>query len=828
MRWLKLGKNFVYPDYKPQWPRDVPYKLVEVDASIDIDFNERKINGMATNRFRLIQNISTISLDAVDMNIRRVYVDGTPAKYNYDGKVLEVSLGSERAKDTVIGVSVEYEVYKPRKGVWFSPINSDQPAKQVWTQGQPEDTRYWLVTYDYPNFKASVTLTITVPEWAYVIANGKLLEKKRTQNKTLWKWRLNEAIPTYLIAFAAGEFSYKEKRIGNLPLIYVVPKGREEDIPRSFSNTPKIIQFFEEYTGVKFPYPKYAQVCVSEFVAGGMENASITILTDQTLHDEKAHIDFSSDPLVSHELAHQWFGDLVTCKDWSNLWLNEGFATLFEALWRRKNLGENEFIYELIKMLDTYISEYSSEYSRPIAMRIYGYPDELFDAHSYPKAALVIWTLHNIIGEENFRKSINVYLNRFKNNVADTEDFRKVVEEVTGIQLDWFFEQFIYNAGHPSLSFKYKWNLDEKMLEITIEQKQKEDSLETYFLPLEIMIISKDYEIKKNINLKEKRRTLYVKLREKPLAVCLDPNFKIFKELTYDLGVEELLGIVRYCKALYPRILAVRKIAEKGGARTVRELYRYLLDEKEFWGYRSEIAKAMAKIGGDTALKTLLESLDKVKHPKVRRAIVTSLGSFRSEDVGKKLTTVLKNKEESYYVRANAATSIAKSKYSGAFKVLKEALTYPSHADVIKRTVLEALGILGTDEALEEIIKYTSDKESVWVIVSAIKALGYFRPTREILDILREKAKNPHPKVRATVLSAIKINLDPKLLPIVNILKNDIAGSIVRNARDVESKITKFMEKGEEYRKLREEIERLREEERRLAERIDRLETKGI
>ncbi len=827
MHWIKIGKNFIYPDYEPQWPRKVTYKLLKVNAIVNISFNERKASCISENVFELRDDIDIISLDAYEMDIKKVYVDGEETEFNYDGKRIEVYLKDKGKRNNIVNIRVDYEVINPRKGLWFVPIDRDEEAIQVWTQGQPEDTRYWLATYDYPNLKAQVSLTLIVPSWAYVVANGRLISEKIENDKKISKWVLDSKIPTYLIAFAAGKFSVKEDKIGDVPLLYVVPKGREDDIARSFSNTPKMIKFFEEYTGVKYPYPKYAQVCVSEFVAGGMENASITILTDTTLHDEKAHMDFSSEPLVSHELAHQWFGDLVTCKDWSNLWLNEGFATLFEAFWRRESLGEDEFVYDLLGMIDTYVSEYSSLYSRPIMMRIYKYPDEMFDRHSYPKAAMVIWTLLNIVGENNFRKAIKKYLEKYREDVADTEDFRKVFEEVTGFHLDWFFEQFIYSAGHPMISFSYKWLINEKTLEVKIEQKQGEDSIKTYFLPLELEIQTKKGIIKKHIELDERSKIFHINLDDKPLAVCLDPDLKVFKVLSYDIGTDELFNILKNCKKLYPRVLAVRKIGDKKEPRMIKKLVEILLDKNEFWGLRSEIANAISKIGGDEAWKTLLESLEKVKHPKVRRAIINALGAFKEKRIGDKLIDIIFDENESYYVRSSALISLAKNKHEKALEVAKKALEIPSHANVIKRSAIEALGILGTDEALEEVYKYMNDKD-IWVSYIAIRSLGYFTPNRKILDILWEKTKSRHPRIRSAVLSCIRLNMSPKYLPIVRSLKNDISGGVARGARDLENKIMKAMEKGEEYRKLREEIEKLREEERKLAERIEKIESKNI
>ncbi len=826
MRWLKIGRDFVYPEYKPKWPRNPPYSLDKVLLDIEVDFENRSLKGKAINRLTVLRKIDVIEFDAVDMSIEKVLLNNSNIDYDYDGNVLKIFLPKEADRGEKLEVDIEYYVEKPKMGLWFIPIDSDEPAIQVWTQGEPEDNRYWIPTYDYPDNKTLLEISITCPSWAKVFSNGVLVDKRMLNGKTVWKYRLDNAIPTYLIAFAAGKFSIIEEKYRNILLQYVVPEGREKDVKRSFSKTPQMIKFFEEFTGVEYPYPKYTQICLSEY-SGGMENASITFLTDYTLHDEKAHMDFRSEPLVSHELSHQWFGDLVTCLDWSHLWLNESFATLMAALWRRHDLGENEFIYNLLNMLDSYLSEYSSRYSRPIVMRIYGDPEEMFDAHSYPKGALILWTLMSIIGEECFRNAVKKYLTRFANKNADTEDLRKIFEEESKMELDWFFEQYVYNSGHPVLKVSYKWLHKDKMVEVKIEQKQGKDSLETYTFPLEIFVYGKNYTILRRYWISDKSHIFHIHAPDKPIYVCIDPKFKIFKKLDLELGVEELLKIVKECMYLYPRIIAVRKLSEKGNLKTIRELTPILLDENVFWGLRSEIAKTFGKIGGSIARDSLLKALEEVKHPKVRRSIVSALSNFKEDIVGERLVSILRNSDESYFVRASAALSIAKTRYKDTVKVLEEALKYPSHGNVIVVNALEGLGMTESVEALNIILNYTKNRDPI-IKTAAIRALGYFADKRKIIELLSDFSKSRNPRIRRAVISSIRISMNPKLLPILDALSKDVSGFIKRSARDTAKKIRKHMEKGEEYRKLREEIEKLRAEERRLMERIELMEKRII
>ncbi|HDH07226.1 MAG TPA: aminopeptidase, partial [Thermoproteales archaeon] len=455
---------------------------------------------------------------------------------------------------------------------------------------------------------------------------------------------------------------------------------------------------------------------------------------------------------------------------------------------------------------------------------VYKYPIELFDAHSYPKGALVLWTLLNIIGEGKFRETLKRYLELKAEDNVDTDDLRKVMEEVYGRSLDWFFEQYVNNSGHPVLKVSHKWIREEKVLEIRIEQSQGKDSLEEYWLPLEIKVIGKDYKKTKKIWIDKKVTIITFSLPSKPKLVCVDPNFKTFKVLNLDVNPEELLSIVLNCKYLYPRVMALRQLSKKGSVRHIEKLLNILLNEEEFWGLRSEAARTIGGIGGEAGLEALLKSLEKVKHPKVRRTIVSTLGKFKDERVGRVLEKILTDESESYYVRASAALSIAKSKYSKAFEVLVKALEYSSHNDVIASSAIEGLGIIGTEEALKIIKRYLGKEVKLTLRTAAVKALGYFPVTREIIELLEEASKSRHPRVRGSVVLAAEKTLSPKLLPLLDKLKEDKSGRIARNARETAEKIRKHMEKGEEYRKLREEIEKLREMERRLAERVERIE----
>ncbi len=215
-----------------------------------------------------------------------------------------------------------------------------------------------------------------------------------------------------------------------------------------------MLDFFKRTTGLKYPYPKYSQAVVSDFMFGGMENISATTLTEKTLHDDIVHLDFTSDNLVSHELAHQWFGDYLTCKDWSNAWLNEGFATYFNALFREFDEGVEDFQDYMDGFKDNLTEDMEKHYQRAIVTRRFWDPEELFDTHTYEKVRWVLNALRGYLGEENFFRGIRHYIATHKISVVETSDFRKSIEEASGLDLESFFEQWVYSPGYPEIKAK--------------------------------------------------------------------------------------------------------------------------------------------------------------------------------------------------------------------------------------------------------------------------------------------------------------------------------------------------------------------------------------
>jgi len=825
-----IGRDFAFPEYRPRFPVSYPYLVRRMIAQVEVLFNDSRLRGRVIYEVIPKRQLSHLELNAEEMSIV-----STSHRRDYDGSVLRLYFDPplQPSQNTVI--EVNYET-RPRKGAYFVKPSrgSGNTALMVWTQGESEDNRYWLPLPDNPNIKFPTELEVTVPKGMIAVSNGVLVDVKDLGDKSTWRWVFDYPHSPYLIAFAAGEFEKLETECDGVKLEYYWPKGRYGDPQVTFAATCDAIRFFSEYTGVRYPYPVYKQVAVHEFIYGGMENTTVTILTDTTMHTRREECpydewpcrgreDFSSDGLVAHELAHQWFGDLVTTRDWGNIWLNEAFATYFDALYTLHSRGFDEFAYRLYQNLRAYLDEYR-RYSRPIVTNLYSIPEEMFDRHTYEKGSLVLHTLRSIIGEENFRKGIETYLTRHRFSNADTEDLRRAMEETSGEDLTWFFRQFVYSAGHPVLKVSWSWLPEESAVKLSISQTQGEDSYPIYRLPLEVKVVYDGGGEVKSLNIDEKEHVFFINSPSKPRYICIDPKFKVFKVVQFDKPVEEAINELSD-EDVMCRIEAINALAKNASPRAVEALAR-VVEKDPFWGVAVEAANALGKIGGSLAKGELIRLLKLVTHPRVRRSIVDALGNFRGDsEVAKVLLSIAKDDKESDYVRYAALVSLGKLRIRDLEGELMKALEYGGFNFILTQGAVRGLGELGTDDAFKVVLNYTEPDKPTLVRAAAVMALSGFIDRREALNRLIELARDEQFRVRYAVVAVADEVKHPALLPMLDgLASRDPDGRVRRLAREVAKRIRDQLERGVEYQRLREELEQVREEHRRLMEEVGRLE----
>ncbi|MHC4923839.1 MAG: M1 family metallopeptidase, partial [Planctomycetota bacterium] len=328
----KSGKPFALPGTPTRWSRDRVVDVQHIKLEVALDFRNKAISGTATHTVKpILDGLTSIDFDCVELEVSKVRAKGQRGvKFTQTDDILTVTFARGLPAGRSVDIAITYKG-TPRRGLYYCGPDEHYPDKAVeaWTQGQDEDSRHWYPCYDYPNQKATTEVIATAPEHMTVLSNGRLVKKRVNKARKTKTWYWKQAIPhvTYLVTLVAGVYEEWKSSWRGVPMTVFAPPGRLADAKRACAKTGRMMTFFSKQIGERYPYEKYDQVFVQDFIFGGMENTTATTLTDTALLDKKSFVDVKMDSLVAHELAHQWWGDLVTCRDWSHGWLNEGFAT---------------------------------------------------------------------------------------------------------------------------------------------------------------------------------------------------------------------------------------------------------------------------------------------------------------------------------------------------------------------------------------------------------------------------------------------------------------------------------------------------------------------
>ena len=336
-------KSFELPGARPHYNPDRPGQVEHIFLDLVLNIPKQSFKATCTTTITPVRSgIKQLTMDAVDLTIESVLIDGVSQQFDYDGEEVQIYLQQPTTTEA-IKVEIAYSVENPQRGLYFISADEHYPNKptQVWTQGEDEDSRFWFPCFDYPGQLATSEIKVQVPKGFTAVSNGELINTEKKDNGVVYHWSQQQVHPTYLMTLAVGDFAEIKDRWQDIPVNYYVEKGREADGKRSMEKTPRMVEFLSEKYGYKYPYPKYAQVCVDDFIFGGMENTSTTLLTDRCLLDERAATDnMRTESLVLHELAHQWFGDLVVIKHWSHAWIQRGNGFLCRGILDRRGIWQ--------------------------------------------------------------------------------------------------------------------------------------------------------------------------------------------------------------------------------------------------------------------------------------------------------------------------------------------------------------------------------------------------------------------------------------------------------------------------------------------------------
>lgn len=823
-------KPFMKKGTPPKWCRDRMVDVRHIRLEIAPDFKTKSISGTATLTVAPIyDDTDHLVLDACEMEIESVHVDGAVGDFNHDGENLTVRFGVKLPPDEPVEIAVRYHA-TPRRGAYFVGPDSGYPGKHLefWTQGQDEDSRYWFPCFDYPNEKATSEIIARVPKGMTSLSNGALVNSEDIGEYSLHHWKHEVPHVAYLMMLVIGDFVKVSKEWDGIPVDYYVPPGREADGERSFGRTPEMVKFFSDKTGVRYPYAKYAQITAEDFIFGGMENTTATLQTALTLHDAQAALDFSSDPLNSHELAHQWFGDYVTCRDWSHAWLNESFATYFEAMWQEHANGDDEFEYYLDADWKAYLAEDRGAYRRPIQTNIYVEPLDLFDRHLYQKGAVILHHLRKQLGDRLWWKVINLYLTRHGGGSVITQDFASAVEAVTGKNYDWFFSQWIYGGGHPDFKLKAKWDEGSGSLDYSILQKQKQDELTAIFrTPVTVRFVYQGGEEVRTFEISKPAHRYHIKLPAKPKWISFDPGNSIPKTVELEYNEEMVIAQLSHDDDVMGRVYAARALGAKPTLKATDALTKAMNSDR-FWGVQAECAAALGKVHTTRALDSLLQAA-RISHPKARRAVARALGEFKDDRAATQLAAMLE-KDASYYVAAEAALALGKSRSGVAFSAMEKALARDSHNDVIRSHVFSGFCELRDMRALEVLREWTAYGRSQQARYAAIATLGRLaNDSSEDKDktVARETIEPCLEGDFRTCLSAIsglQALQEIKAIPaLAKLARTTHDSRLKKRAKGAIDAIRASKGSVKEVKELRDDYEKLKDNYEKLKERLDKI-----
>lgn len=809
------GSEAFAPSGTPaQYAPDSVVDLRHAAIAVVPDLVEREVSGVVEYELRLLDpEAREIVLHGVDLRIDAATLEGQPAALRFDDERVFVALPEGRRQHgQILQLRLQWRA-RPRIGLYFfGPATGDErrealrepstepkrkqakakrglperhDALQAWTQGEMHETRHWLPIWDYPNDRFTTSWTIAAAPGFAVIANGEsstpakldalpselrsLAEQALGRDAAVWRFEQRQDHVSYLLSMIVGRFDRVALDWRGKPVEYWMPAGTAAHAEQVFGRTPAMLEFFSNYVGVEYPWAKYAQTPVQEFTFGGMENVSATTMTDRIVYPARLAAIEDRDSLVAHELAHQWWGDLLTCREWTHVWLNEGFATYFAALWHEHAEGSDSFDLQRRGMAQGYFDE-AKRYQRAIVTREYRDASTMFDRHTYPKGGWVLHMLRRELGDAAFQRAIHLYAERNAFGLVETADLQRAVRETSGRNLDWFFDQWVHAPGHPRLRATWRWDASTRSLAIEIEQQQAEP----FAFQLDLEWSSGAQVSQQRVRIDQRSTQILVPADAAPRFVIVDPGMHLLAELELDQPEAAWLAQLREASRVLDRIRAAERLGALAGASAIAALEQAASDDPDV-ELRSSAAAALGHIGDAQAQAALLRlwarELDRLaagdSHPKLRRAIWQAFAQAKApvgEPEFESIERALRD-DPIDHVRAAAATAMRRFE-SGklrdkAVKRLRKALEQRSFHELVEEAAARSLGHIGEAKQLDDLLALIEPERPTFLRIAGIEALLTLRGRPGVLDerrraelalALADLVDDPNMRIRRTIV----------------------------------------------------------------------------
>ncbi|MEM8944317.1 MAG: M1 family aminopeptidase [Planctomycetota bacterium] len=818
-------------------PRYVDLQHLKLDVTPD--FRRRTVAGTATLEFAPVgKPLDELQLDAVDLNVSAVRSSVAIEDYAVTREHLTVTFVEPVAVGQKCVLEVEYSA-EPQRGLYFRTPQQGYPAEDthLFTQGEAQLARYWFPCHDYPNERTTTEIVCHVPTDMTVLSNGRLIGERSEGDMKAVHWRQEKPHVCYLVTLVAGYFSKLEDLDRKVPLAFYSQPTVAQHAGNSFRNTADILEFFDREIGVPFPWHKYFQVTVHDFQFGGMENTSMTTLAHRTITPSTYENVKSARirKLDAHEMAHQWFGDYVTCKDWSHLWLNEGFATYYSHLYEGDTFGRDALLYDLYRDATAKVLP-EHEDRRPIVYNRYKDPMEQFDYRVYPKGSWVLHMLRCQLGESLFRDIVRTYLERHALTSVTTADFVKVIEESSGRSFDRFFDQWVYHPRHPSLEIKYKWLAKQKLAHVSVKQTHKvDDEVLLFEFPTLLRFVVEGKPVDHPIEIAAEKQNFYVPLAKQPTVVRFDPDYTVLTDVDFEKSDKLLSAQLENEKDVIGRILAARALAERETKDSIAAVGSALRDDP-FFGVRIEAAKALAKVEKNEALvelKTVVDASD----ARVRVAVVEAIGK-RYSPAAESLLLDIVRREQNPSIAAAATRALGMYRTEQSQAMLRQQLRSESFRNDLVLAAIEAIGKQKEPALRTDIMQTLSQREPAltgWTIGTGLKQLAAIChrlddvvARGDVEQFIRGYLDHPKRQVKVAAIEALGTLGDARSLGVLESLADEDGTDAISEAA---TKAMKQLQESsplapKELKELRDRVVKLSEESKQLREEVDELRSK--
>lgn len=702
---IEIDNPFKTPE-RPIYNASITKKFDLIHTKLDVKFNWEKAHLYGKAELTLapyFYSQNQLVLDARGMDISQVaLVEKTTEgeisletaiihhelKYEYDSLQLTIDLDKEYTREDTIQIFISY-TSKPNelktggssaitedKGLYFINEKGEDKEKpqQIWTQGETQSNSAWFPTIDAPNQKMTQEIAITIENKFKTLSNGTLTYSEDNGNGTRTDfWEHNKPHAPYLVMMAIGDFAVVTDTWRGMTVDYFVEKEYEQYARDIFGLTPEMLEFYSNKLGVDYPWAKYSQVVVRDYVSGAMENTSAVIHGDFVQQTKREMIDGSAgEDVIAHELFHHWFGDLVTCESWANLPLNESFATYGEVLWREYKYGADKAAEGLQNDLNTYLDEVKDGNHKQMVRFGYTDKEDMFDRHTYQKGGRILHMLRNYMGDDAFFAALKYYLEQNKYTDVEMHQLRMTCEKITGEDLNWFFNQWFYAKGHPQLNITYNYNDSLKTQTIIVKQIQDFKVAPVYKLPVKIDIYVNGKIETKEVTIDKVDNEFTFDLTSKPDLVNFDADKMLLCEKVDKHSEEEWIFMYNNAPRYLDRYEALAKLSKFNSEAANKTIIKGLSDAyPKIKRIAINSCKNVVKEKPEEVKSVLLDLAKNDKNSIVRGDAIFALSTYFAKDEAVKEVCINGVEEQSYYVISSSLEALADVSYEDALKFAK-------------------------------------------------------------------------------------------------------------------------------------------------------------